>query len=702
LGFANRSIPASYIHSLAHFVSTKVEYLADTSISESSTTEDHSDLSSLYAQQLKYVNSLLRQIQSQPSSATTTTTDRKENEEEEEEEEDIDRLVSILSPNLLHLENQFNLKRQGPFLLQPSPLELNTPVESFACDINYINYSSSGNGNVNVNGNARGGAGGGAGGAEEGGMELGIFIICYTDGKVDIGLEVEKIEARWMDYSIRRTKNIGRHQPKRTLWNQSDDDQEEEEEEEEEEEGLPIMAIYETIDLGLASILDESKVEETLNDNWMTMVKDPLYVDTIYIYHALGTHCLILSKWLESIINLMTSVEEDQLELGEGAEEGQFQIEVERGLKSIAATDVLWILKTISVNELEASAQVEGLTLINDIYLGYSILIMTSSLQLVTIELSLRVDSTLFNLTTSSSSSFSTLNSKPKGIDSDPPAYLSLLDLPFEIPPLLNSHRSKLSTLPRIAAVVAVAHNPPPPHFNSQQVLTLITPESLRFLGKTVESFRFEIRDLVESADKVQGRLELQMKELRRQLMKLRELRLKTNELSLSSSSNHNTSLGKGKGGKEEEEEESLVDRLNRVTENQRKLLERTDRQLQRLSNSHQPLLSTYEIKWFEELNRLKLQVIGTSSSSSAFSLRTEEERGGGGGLIQRVDGLIKKVELLSPALEEMKEQEKIKKETSSSASSSTFKIKGGSSSRSNNGLGASQMLKLESMLSHE
>ena len=70
--------------------------------------------------------------------------------------------------------------RQGPFLLQPSPLIIEGSEGGDATD---IIYSVLGNGEDEE---------------YDGGTEkLGIVMIAYQDGKVDVCLDVDKVEARW-------------------------------------------------------------------------------------------------------------------------------------------------------------------------------------------------------------------------------------------------------------------------------------------------------------------------------------------------------------------------------------------------------------------------------------------------------------------------------------------------------------------------
>ena len=72
--------------------------------------------------------------------------------------------------------------RQGPFLLQPSPRILDGSEGGDATDITYLTF-----------------------GTEDDDPEddvrdtehLGVVLVSYQDGKVDLFLDVEKVEARW-------------------------------------------------------------------------------------------------------------------------------------------------------------------------------------------------------------------------------------------------------------------------------------------------------------------------------------------------------------------------------------------------------------------------------------------------------------------------------------------------------------------------
>ena len=126
-----------------------------------------------------------------------------------------------------------------------------------------------------------------------------------------------------------------------------------------------------------------------------------------------------------------------------------------------------------------------------------------------------------------------------------------------------------------------------------------ITPEMLRVLGKRVEGFRSEMRDVTRATGLLQDRIALQEKEMERQLNKLVELVGLINALkSPESSSSFGTS-------------NTSEERLEKVVSTQKSLLTRLDRVLQRLMDSYSPKLSEFESKWFAELGRMDREVNG-------------------------------------------------------------------------------------------
>ncbi|GAA5903052.1 hypothetical protein JCM6882_009679 [Rhodosporidiobolus microsporus] len=636
------SVPPSYVQSLAAFVSAKVDFLASTEAASgavtrfdpfASTTSSSSALhtpskalavssrasasshpsprtpaafSKRYNLQLQYVNSLLRQLSSSKTRTPSTEVDADATPADEDE----DAPVRLVSPS----RADFTPSLQGPFLLQPAPAELDNGADPRACDIAYLSYSSSSSANEGVD--APG---------------VGVIAIAYADGKVDLCLEVEKVEARW---AAEEDKLVlaSSARPRRGGYGLDADDADEDGAgagDGVDTDALPTLAVYETIDLGLADELNPSRstsaaaeklVARALADNHPTLVRDPLYADTLYVHHALGAHCLLLGGWLEGLAE--AAAEEE----GEGEDEAKAQKEIEGRLKALSGTEVVWVLKTLASAAAAADADergevttppVVGLQVVNDVYLGYSLLLLTSAFQLAGIELSLRVGPSASDLAPAPASSSSAATSKTAS--TDPPAYVSLLDTPFTIPPILASR----SGAPRLPSTPG----------GSKELS--ITPDTLRALGMHVSAVQSSVRELVSAADEVQHRLELQMKELARQLSKLAELKQLRSDLGKS------TSAAASEG--------SVEARLQRVEANQRRLIERTDRVLQRLMEQHQPEISTYERKWFDELGRLEKQVEGGGAGERQPSLEVRARRVGA------------MFEELRPALEEMRRREEAK-----------------------------------------
>lgn len=83
--------------------------------------------------------------------------------------------------------------RQGPFLLQPSPRTLEGSEGGDATDITYLAFGTDEE------------DGDGEGGETE---HLGIVMIVFQDGKVDVCLDVEKVEARWESRQVSFSRSL--------------------------------------------------------------------------------------------------------------------------------------------------------------------------------------------------------------------------------------------------------------------------------------------------------------------------------------------------------------------------------------------------------------------------------------------------------------------------------------------------------------
>jgi nucleoporin NUP82 len=149
---ANRSIPSSYIHALECFVAAKQEFAERSPRA----TMSHSVQ---YDYQRKYINALIKQLP--PGTVYPAAS----------------RSVIIHPPTTI--KNQ--PLRQGPFLLQPSPRVLEESDGGNATDIAYLTFGDGGDDEDEI------------ATAEY----LGVVLMAFQDGKVDVCLDVEKVEATW-------------------------------------------------------------------------------------------------------------------------------------------------------------------------------------------------------------------------------------------------------------------------------------------------------------------------------------------------------------------------------------------------------------------------------------------------------------------------------------------------------------------------
>lgn len=73
-----------------------------------------------------------------------------------------------------------------------------------------------------------------------------------------------------------------------------------------------MLAVYETIDLGLVTMLTEisptltdPKVLDLLRGNHPVFLQDPIHDETVYVYHAFGVHALQLGQLLQNLANAL-------------------------------------------------------------------------------------------------------------------------------------------------------------------------------------------------------------------------------------------------------------------------------------------------------------------------------------------------------------------------------------------------------------
>ncbi|KAG9296023.1 hypothetical protein G9A89_011875 [Geosiphon pyriformis] len=210
-------------------------------------------------------------------------------------------------------------QRQGPYLLQPSPIELSATDCPDASDILCL-------GTKNVN----------------------VFAIVFDNGRVDICLEDDMMEGCWKQQNDRYQQ-------------------------------LPSLIVYECIDIGLQKTYRDIKVSDRNSFSiYPSLIADPHYSDTFYVYHVAGAHAVVISNWLEEINELLDAGLADELE--------EYS---EKYVKS----EVYCLITNDPSFDIDPLI---GLCLMSNIQLGYSVFMLTFSNQFWSHKLNFRKSITHF------------------------------------------------------------------------------------------------------------------------------------------------------------------------------------------------------------------------------------------------------------------------------------------------------------------
>ncbi|KAI5829840.1 hypothetical protein K523DRAFT_352178 [Schizophyllum commune Tattone D] len=546
----NASIPSSYVHSLECFISAKQEFLSQ------GTSEATQKMTTLYDYQRKYVSSLVKQLP--PGTAFPS----------------VSRRVPIHPPTTLKSKP----KRQGPFLLQPSPRNLDGSDGGDATDIIYLAFG----GDFLADDDDDDGS------ATE---RLGAILVAYQDGRIDTCLDVEKVEARW------ETKPNS--------------------------EEYPMLAVYETIDLDFVGALNSlaGNTLDLLQGNFPVFMADPIHEATVYVYHAFGAHRIDLAPLFGALAAALRADDEGDAQLSSA-------------VRRSSGADVQPLLTTFSV-ERKCSNPVIGVAIPNDIYLTYSIFILTSAMRITTFRLGISTPSpqptpratpaALPPPETPSTSSALQVQPPDPWLQppSENPPYVSLLEAsPYHPPPILRS--SGLPSQPRLSL----------PEGADKQKDFLLTPDTLRYLASKASAISGQIRDATLAYKAALARTLLQKQELARQCAKAREMQ---------------QLVGRMRGGEREA-------RWARAREEQKALLGRMDRVLGALVRKASPELSEHETRWFEELKRMRDEIAGVGKYDE-------------GSLAVRARTLESEYARLMPSFKALAEQERKRRQIASESS---------------------------------
>ena len=108
-----------------------------------------------------------------------------------------------------------------------------------------------------------------------------------------------------------------------------------------------MFATYESIDLGVISTLRKASDSEPtslldlIQGNYPVFHPDPIYNDTVYVYHAFGVHALYLGPVVKSLAAILR---EGDIETESGDEERAL-------MRATKKTEVQPVLLTFSVEQ---------------------------------------------------------------------------------------------------------------------------------------------------------------------------------------------------------------------------------------------------------------------------------------------------------------------------------------------------------------
>lgn len=217
-----------------------------------------------------------------------------------------------------------------------------------------------------------------------------------------------------------------------------------------------------------------------------------------------------------------------------------------------------------------------GVHIPNDVYISYGIFILTSSMRILPLPLSLRAATTPANPTAVQDGADSSSSNKWLSPPQGPSIYMTLnTERAYEFTKL------DLPTLPKPPTSV--------PHTSKEW---MVTPDTLRYLAETVNHLNGQMKAAHVNMRKALAHCTLLDMENTRQAAKCKEMEGIVDKL---------------KGPKRAETQSQI----SRIQQENKALLTRLDRLLQSFMERASPELSEHEAKWFEELKRIKQDVLG-------------------------------------------------------------------------------------------
>ncbi|RKO87360.1 hypothetical protein BDK51DRAFT_46109 [Blyttiomyces helicus] len=170
------------------------------------------------------------------------------------------------------------------------------------------------------------------------GAPVNAIVVAYQKGMLQVCVEVDLPQPRWEFQGARQSSGTSPN--------------------------LPSVTVLEYIDLGLSGPTHDKNEDEDdaalLGSNPVMLILDGKHPDTFYCYHERGVHRVNLGAALASL---------EDVAGGKGDIEGE------------NLSQVSWMVNTRMLESSEPSPVV-GFTIISELFLGYSYVLLTSSLQL--------------------------------------------------------------------------------------------------------------------------------------------------------------------------------------------------------------------------------------------------------------------------------------------------------------------------------
>lgn len=375
------------------------------------------------------------------------------------------------------------LMRQGPLLYSPAPQEVGNGDdvdEQMATDLIVIR----------------------AGADSESTHRINVLAIAWSGGRVDLGVEVEPPEPRWV---TSRDPSPG-------------------------EVTLPLIeSVLSSVPPGVEA--------EAFAANAPTFVQDTIHPDVVYVHHSFGVDAISVEPWATKLFSA--------------------------GDDPLPSSDVACLVEAVP------SKPIIGAITFCNITLGYGLLALATTGQLAAVEMDFRV--------------------KDVGIEAPPPSAPapvvdadsdSLLQKAFDVAPLLKELSQPLD------ARSAVRKLP-----DSGKQITSIGPDHLRALAEAASQVRKRAEAVRSASSAVERRLDLDIREMTRQLKELSDSSSGIDQIRTRASAN--------------------AERAHTMATYQVTLSRRLDAILSAMLSEYRPQIGDVERKWFDELERLRVRVSG-------------------------------------------------------------------------------------------